>query len=130
MQNFAISYTKAMNERYHRAGSLFQGAFQARLVDKDEYLLHLSRYIHLNPVQAGLVKQPQDWVYSSYQEYIGLRKGTLPRPEIVLAQFGSSLQTSEVSETSEVLGALARYREFVESGPDACSEATAHLMLD
>jgi len=135
MQNFAISYTKAMNERYHRTGSMFQGAFQARLVDKDEYLLQLSRYIHLNPVQVGLVKRPQDWVYSSYQEYIGLRHGTLPKSETVLAQFRSlpqpsqaSLQTSEVLETSEVLAAFARYRDFVESG--AHSDAISHLVID
>lgn len=73
MQRFSISYTKAMNKRYDRVGSLFQGQFQAVLVDRNEYLLHLSRYFHLNPVKAGLVKQPEDWGFSSYRDYIGLR---------------------------------------------------------
>jgi hypothetical protein len=56
-------------------------------VDRNEYLVHLSRYIHLNPVVAGLAKQPEDWEFSSYRDYIGLHKGTLPEPEIILSQF-------------------------------------------
>jgi REP element-mobilizing transposase RayT len=72
MQKFSISYVKSINKRYNRTGSLFEGAFQARRIDRNEYLLHLSRYIHLNPVLAGLVRHPEDWVYSSYREYIGL----------------------------------------------------------
>jgi len=54
MQNFSISFTKAMNKRYHRVGSIFQGAFKARHIEKIEDLLYLSSYIHLNPVHAGL----------------------------------------------------------------------------
>jgi putative transposase len=89
MQRFSISYTKAMNKRYDRVGALFQGAFQAKHVDDDKYLVHLSRYIHLNPVMSGLVERPEEWEFSSYQEYVGLHAGTLPRPQIVLAQFPS-----------------------------------------
>jgi REP element-mobilizing transposase RayT len=76
MQLFGISYTKAINKRFQRTGVLLQGAFQAKLVDRDNYLLHLSRYIHLNPVRAGLVQHPEDWNYSSYRDYVGLRNGT------------------------------------------------------
>ena len=89
MQPFTVAYTKAINKQQGRTGPLFQGPFQARLVDRDDYLLHLSRYIHLNPVLAGLVAQPQDWVFSSYREYVSLRKGTLPSPGMVLGQFDS-----------------------------------------
>jgi len=63
MQPFTVSYTKAVNLQQNRVGSLFKGTFKAKLVDKNEYLLHLSRYIHLNPVFANLVKHPSDWVY-------------------------------------------------------------------
>jgi putative transposase len=59
-------------------------------VDKDSYLTHLSRCIHLNPVAAGLAARPHDWVYSSYRDTIGLRRGTLPRPAAVLDQFPST----------------------------------------
>ena len=90
MQPFAVAYTKAISKQQDRTGPLFQGPFQARLVAREEYLLHLSRYIHLNPVLAGLVAHPQDWVFSSYREYVGLRQGTLPAPSIVLGQFASA----------------------------------------
>ncbi len=53
MAPFSISFAKAMNKRYRRVGPLFQGRFASKLVDSDTYLLHLSRYIHLNPVKAG-----------------------------------------------------------------------------
>lgn len=87
MQRLSISYTKALNKRLGRSGALFEGQFQAVRVDEEAYLLHLSRYVHLNPVEAGLVRRPADWEFSSYREYVGLRKGTLPAPEVVLAHF-------------------------------------------
>jgi putative transposase len=90
MQRFSISYTKAINKRYERVGSLFQGQFQAVRVDQNAYLLHLSRYVHLNPVIAGLVERPEDWEFSSYRDYAGLRRGTLPRPDAVLGQFSNA----------------------------------------
>ncbi len=89
MQAFSLSYTKAINKRHERLGSLFQGRFQAIHVDREEYLLHLTRYIHLNPVKANLVEKAEDWEFSSYQEYIDLRKGSLPKIDIIRSQFNS-----------------------------------------
>jgi putative transposase len=114
MRRFSISYTKAMNERYHRVGALFQGRFQAVLVDRNEYLLHLSRYIHLNPVAAGLVRQPENWEFSSYRDYLGLRVGTLPAPEIILSQFPTSDE----------------YREFIQAYSPHERQIIAHLLCD
>ena len=114
MQRFSISYTKAMNKRYDRVGSLFQGQFQAVLVDRNEYLLHLSRYLHLNPVEAGLAKRPVDWEFSSYRDYIGLRQGTLPMPDIILSQFPTPKE----------------YQEFVESYKLNDRDIVAHLLFD
>ena len=79
MQSFTLSYAKAINKRYQRVGSLFQGRFQAIHVDQEDYLLHLTRYIHLNPVCANIVEKAEDWEFSSYQEYIDLRQGSLPK---------------------------------------------------
>ena len=117
MQRFGISYTKAMNRRFARVGSVFRGEFQAARVDRDEYLLHLSRYLHLNPVRHRLAKCPEDWRFSSYPEYVGLRHGTLPQAEVVLRFFvAETRKTSEVSKTSEVCDeARQRYRDFVEA---------------
>jgi len=114
MQLLSISYTKAMNKRYDRVGALFQGSFRAIHVNQNNYLVHLSRYIHLNPVMAGLVERPEDWEFSSYREYIGVRNGTLPTPEIVLSQFLSR----------EV------YQEFVESYTAREREIIADLLFD
>ncbi len=81
------SYAKAINKRYQRHGHLFQDTYQRVRVEDNNQLLHLSRYIHMNPVHAGLVQHPQDWPYSSYKDYIGARKGSLPCSEIILSQF-------------------------------------------
>lgn len=90
MHRFTMSYTNAINRRYSRCGSLFQGRFQLIHIDSDEYLLNLTRYIHLNPVKSGLVKRPEGWEFSSYHEYVDLRQGTLPQPQYVLPQVGSA----------------------------------------
>lgn len=68
------SYSKYFNVKYKRKGPLWEGRFKNVLVTSDEQLLHLTRYIHLNPVTAFLVDSPQDWKFSSYREYIGLVK--------------------------------------------------------
>ena len=90
MQPFATSYTKAINKEQSRVGALFQGRFKGKHIERDRYLLHLSRYIHRNPVDAGLVSMPADWVFSSYREYIGLRDGTLPKPDVIISHFSSA----------------------------------------
>lgn len=69
MMKLSVSYTKAINNAYDRVGPLFQGAFQAKHVDSDAYLWQLVGYIHLNPVQSGLVDSPDDWMYSSFYAY-------------------------------------------------------------
>ncbi len=63
---FFISYSKAINKKYERTGSLFQAKFKKRLINSESYLARLIAYIHLNPVRAGLCSKPEDWHYSSY----------------------------------------------------------------
>ena len=70
-------YAKHFNQRHQRSGTLFEGPFRAKLVDKDEYLRHLPRYIHGNPVKAGFAAAPELWPYSNYAEWLGTRTGTL-----------------------------------------------------
>jgi putative transposase len=114
MQRFGISYSKAINRRFGRVGPLFQGNFGAKLVDRDEYLVHLSRYVHWNPVAAGLVADPADWEFSSYRDYVGLRHGTLPSADLVLSHFPSP----------------AAYRAYVWEEWDGDTRAIAHLLFD
>lgn len=70
MSNVLNSYSRYFNTRHKRKGPLWESKFQNVLVNKDEQLLHLTRYIHLNPVTAKIVDKPEDWSYSSYKEYI------------------------------------------------------------
>ena len=70
MNNILNSYTRYFNIKHNRKGPLWEGRFKKVLVETDEQLLHLTRYIHLNPVTAYLVNNPIDWKWSSYGEYI------------------------------------------------------------
>ena len=65
-------FTQASNRRHGRSGHLFQGRFKAILVDRDSYLLELSRYVVLNPVRAGAVGAVGDWPWSSYGATAGI----------------------------------------------------------
>jgi len=87
MQSIFNSYTKAFNKMYDRSGTLFEGPFRAAHVTDDVYLLHLCRYVHLNPLEAGLVADLCDWPYSNYLEWIGQRNGTLVDREFVKSHF-------------------------------------------
>ena len=65
-------YTQKFNRKYRRVGHLYQGRYKAILVEKDNYLLELSRYVVLNPVRAKMVGVASDWQWSSYNQTIGL----------------------------------------------------------
>ncbi|UCJ12672.1 MAG: transposase [Phormidium sp. PBR-2020] len=111
MRKFSLSYTKAINKKYQRVGSLFQGPFQSCHVNSNPYLLHLSRYIHLNPVEHH-VTNPADWEFSSYPDYLKQRQGTLPQSHIILQQFPT----------------LHAYRSFVEQSTPTPS--LSHLIME
>ena len=64
-------YTRYFNIKHGRQGPLWAGRFKSVYIDNDEQLLHLTRYIHLNPTSAGLVENPEDWDCSSLSDYIG-----------------------------------------------------------
>ncbi|MCW8918343.1 MAG: transposase [Gammaproteobacteria bacterium] len=99
-------YTQASNRRHGRVGHLFQGRFKGILVDKDNHMLELARYVVLNPVRAGLVAQPGDWPWSSYRAVVG--EEAPPKwlaTTVVLAQFGGTRPV-----------ARNRYRNFVAAG--------------
>ena len=89
-------YTQYYNRKHARVGHLFQGRFKGVLVEKDAYLLELSRYIVLNPVRARMVRSAKDWPWSSYRTTVGLA----PRSEFltidwILAGFGDNKQSAQ-----------------------------------
>lgn len=91
------SYTKAINKKFNRHGSLFQEHSKAKPVPSDYYLIALLTYIHQNPIRSKLVNKPEEWLFSSYQDYLDLRKGTLPSKDIIL----SMIRTNELKELTE-----------------------------
>jgi len=110
-------YAQRFNQRHQRVGHLLQGRYQSILVDKENYLLELSRYIVLNPVRAGMVKEPKDYRWSSYQGTSGYQKIPGLFTDWILSQFGEEKNTikyqtfvlSGIKETSplkEVKGQL------------------------
>ncbi len=103
------SYTKSINARFSRHGSLFQEHTKSKLVETDAYLLTLLSYIHQNPVRSGIVEHVQDWEFSSYREYIGLRESSFVAPELVQSYFPTR-------ETFRAFSEQMIEREQVESG--------------
>jgi REP-associated tyrosine transposase len=71
MQQLNGRYAQLFNERYGLRGHLFQGRFHSTLIERDEHLLELTRYVVLNPVRAGLCVHPGEWRWSSYRAMTG-----------------------------------------------------------
>ncbi len=100
MKKVLDSYTRYFNLKNKRKGPLWQSRFKSVIVGSDEQLLHLTRYLHLNPTSDGLVERPEEWKYSSYVEYIGLSKEKICRADAL----------KDIS--------TEKYREFVEERKD------------
>ena len=100
-------YTQRFNRYHKRDGALFRGRYKAILVDENEYLSQVVRYIHLNPIDAGVVKQPEEYRWSSHLHYLQGKGVPL------------WLNTQEVLEP---LGGRKAFREFVLSGNEEALE--------
>lgn len=74
MRHIGGVYTQKYNRLARTDGSLFKGRYKAILIDSDEYLLHVSKYIHLNPLTAKMVNELTDYPWSSYPAYVGKQK--------------------------------------------------------
>lgn len=74
LSNFLNGYTRYFNTKHKRKGPLWESEFKNVLVKNDDQLLHLTRYIHLNPVTASIVNKPENWTFSSYNEYASQTK--------------------------------------------------------
>lgn len=84
------SYAKAFNKMYDRSGTLFEGPFRALAVTGEEYLVHLCRYVHRNPLDAHLVSNLQGWPHSNYLEWIGQRDSAFVDRDLVSAHFATA----------------------------------------
>ena len=109
MHHINGAYTTYFNTKRKRSGHLMQGRYKAIVVDADDYAQVLSLYIHLNPVRAGMAEHPEEYSWSSYQDYIGRRKSPdwLQRG-LVLGYFGSRISTAEINYRKYVEAAIGR----------------------
>lgn len=88
MQGLQQAYTQYFNRRHNKVGHLFQGRYHAIVCEKDEYLLALVRYIHLNPVRAKLAQKPEQCLYTGHAEYCGSKSGEIIDSQLVLNMLG------------------------------------------
>lgn len=95
-------YAQRFNRRRGTCGHLFQGRFKSTLVDRDSYLLELSRYVALNPVRARNCRTPEEWRWSAHRALIGVVEDRLVDARDLLLHFGPDLSR-----------ARRTYREFV-----------------
>lgn len=85
MRSVMSGYVRYFNKRHQRVGGLFQGVYKASLINSEKYLLHVSRYIHLNVLDLGM--QPIEYPYSSFPNYVGIKEATWLKPQPVLELF-------------------------------------------
>jgi putative transposase len=100
MQGLQQSYSQYFNLKHRKTGHVFEGRYKAILCQKDEYLLQLIRYIHLNPVRAGMVRTPERYRYSGDHAYLQGKATEMIDPAPVLT----------------MLGGQRAYRRFVQDG--------------
>lgn len=108
------SYTRYYNIKHKRIGTIFQGKFKAVRVESDEQLIHLSRYIHLNPFVAQLVNKPENYKWSSYKWYLQDMTNRLCHPLAVIELVDSSKNYQAfVEDYAEYAQSLARLKNLL-----------------
>ncbi|PIU33191.1 hypothetical protein COY29_00645 [Candidatus Woesebacteria bacterium CG_4_10_14_0_2_um_filter_39_14] len=125
MRSLGTKYVQYFNKRYQRVGPLFQDTYKAVLVKTDEQLLHLSRYIHLNPTKDNNKSALRKMLlesYSSYLEYLGKRKTNWIHPEEILSFF----KTAQKTDFKDILS----YQSFVEDYQQMPEEILGKITLE
>ena len=110
MLRIASRYARKLQARLHTTGHLFERRYHAVLVDVDSYLLELIRYIHLNPVRAGMTESPQDYTWSSHHAYVGTRSEPWVTTQFALSMFHHDLSVAINTYQRFVLAAIASTR--------------------
>lgn len=121
MRRLSTSYVMYFNRKYQRIGGLFQNTYKAALVQSDPYLLHLSRYIHLNPskITSNTIDFPE---FSSYPYYLGHKTASWIKPQEILSYFKSA-QSADLKD-------MLSYQSFVENYQTDSSKLLGPLILE
>ena len=129
MQKILHPYSMDFNHKYHFSGHLFESRYTACLIEDERYFLEVSRYIHLNPVKAKMVRELLDYEFSSYGRFLGNGRSEIGRERSRCTEM-----IYELTETSRVLSCFRndpneQYRMFVE-GKISHAEQEALIMKD
>lgn len=126
MRSLGTKYVQYFNKRHKRIGPLFQDIYKAVLIETDDQLLHLSRYIHLNPLEINTKDGPLSKKllnsYSSYADYLGKRETKWMHPKEILSFFKTAQKTS--------LKDILSYQSFVEDYQEPPEEILGELILE
>lgn len=112
MQRLLNGYAKYFNMRYNRSGPLFTSRFKNVLVDDDEQLLHVSRYIHLNPYVAHMIDDPFDYPWSSLRTYVAKRDQSICHRSLIRSMMGSGEYREFIKDEADYERSLEDY-EYV-----------------
>lgn len=121
MKRLSTAYVMYFNKKYHRVGGLFQNRYKAALIETDSYLLHLSRYIHLNSTKISSQKVNFD-EFSSYPYYLGQKHASWIKPQEILGYFRSA-QRKDLKD-------ILSYQSFVEDFKESSVEILGPLILE
>ena len=108
MQRLQQNYTKCFNAKYGLVGHLFGSRYTDCIIKDERYFLEVSRYIHLNPVKAGIVDNPFDYEFSSYRHYVSEMS-----EQLFLQEEGLDIKSSRILDSFSG-DKMAKYRQFVE----------------
>jgi putative transposase len=107
-------YVQAINRQQRRKGPLFASRFRHVWIDCEEYITHLCRYIHLNPVKAKLVARANDWPYSNFCDWVGERSGTLKDEAFIREHFPTAEDYRQfVTDWQDELKAREEIRRYL-----------------
>lgn len=119
MKRLVTAYVMYFNNKYERRGPLFESVYKACLIDQDSYLVHLSRYIHLNPIDVS--EKIVDFNrFSSYSYYLGLQNSSWVKPQGILEYFNKTIDTYHVYS----------YKSFVEDYKQKSEKILGSLTLE
>ena len=97
MHRLNLDYSIYFNKRHGKTGHLFESRFKSKLVQEDRYFLALLRYIHMNPVKAGIVPSPENYEWSSHRAYLGDTDRVVSNPKEALLFFSDNLERARAA---------------------------------
>jgi len=119
MQGIQQSYTYYYHKKYKSVGHLFQGRYKAILCQRDIYLLELVRYIHLNPVRAALVDNPDDYLWGSHKVYLRYLNQPFVKKDLIFKMF-----------SEDEFAAKKKYWQFIRDGIDKRRQNDFYNVID